>query len=229
MSEQVEFKSNGFQAAGHLAVSSTGSGPGIIVLQEWWGLNAQIKGAADRLGAAGFTALAPDIYRGELAGHDEMDKAGHLMQSLPPDRAAKDMSGAIDYLATHPSTSSEKVGVIGFCMGGMLTLLLAAQRPDKVGAAVPFYGFPQGDAEPDWTGLSAVVRGHMASPDEFFTPEAAEALEAKLRVLGKDVTLTVHDAGHAFMNEENPSGTYDPELAERLWPEVTAFLHDQLG
>ena len=229
MSEQVEFKSNGFQAAGHLAVSSTGSGPGIIVLQEWWGLNAQIKGAADRLGATGFTALAPDIYRGELAGHDEMDKAGHLMQSLPPDRAAKDMSGAIDYLAAHPSTSSEKVGVIGFCMGGMLTLLLAAQRPDKVGAAVPFYGFPQGDAEPDWTGLSAVVRGHMASPDEFFTPEAAEALEAKLRALGKDVTLTVHDAGHAFMNEENPSGTYDAELAERLWPEITAFLHDQLG
>lgn len=229
MGEQVEFRSNGFMASGYLASPAAGSGPGVIVIQEWWGLNAQIKGAADRLAGAGFVALAPDIYRGELAGHDEMDKAGHLMQTLPPDRAAKDMSGAIDFLADHAAVTSDGLGVIGFCMGGMLTFLLAAQRPDKVAAAVPFYGFPQGDAEPDWAGLTAVVRGHMASPDDFFTPEAAQALESQLRALGKDVTLTIHQAGHAFMNEENPGGTYDAALAERLWPEVTAFLHDELG
>ena len=110
----------------------------------------------------------------------------------------------------------------------MLAFLLAAQRPDKVAAAVPFYGFPEGDAEPDWTQLAATVRGHMASPDPHFTPEAAQALEAKLRGLGKDVTLTIHEAGHAFMNEENPGGTYDPELSARLWPETVAFLHHEL-
>ncbi len=229
MGVTVEFASNGYQAAGYLAVPASGSGPGVIVIQEWWGLNAQIKGAADRLGEAGFVAFAPDIYRGELAGHDEMDKAGHLMQTLPPDRAAKDMSGAVDYLASHEAATGDGIGAIGFCMGGMLTLLLAAQRGDKIKAAVPFYGFPQGDAEPDWTGLNAVVRGHMASPDDFFTPEAAQALEAKLQGLGKDVTLTIHDAQHAFMNEENPSGAYDPELAAKLWPEAAAFLHAQLG
>ena len=229
MSETVEFPSNGFMASGHLATPASGSGPGVIVIQEWWGLNAQIKGVADRLASVGFVALAPDIYRGELASHDEMDKAGHLMQTLPPERAAKDMSGAIDYLAEHEAATGAGLGVIGFCMGGMLTLLLAAHRPDKVVAAVPFYGFPQGDSEPDWTGLAAKVRGHMASPDDFFTPEAAGALESKLRGMGKDVSLTVHEAGHAFMNEEDPGGTYDADLAERLWPEVTWFLHAELS
>ena len=229
MGKQVEFRSNGFMASGYLASPSTGSGPGVIVIQEWWGLNAQIKGVADRLAGAGFAALAPDIYRGELAGHDEMDKAGHLMQTLPAERAAKDMSGAIDYLAEHDAATGDGLGVIGFCMGGMLTWLLAAQRPDRVVAAVPFYGFPQGDSEPDWTGLTATVRGHMASPDDFFTPEAAQALEAKLRGLGKDIALTIHEAGHAFMNEDDPGGAYDAKLAKQLWPEVTAFLHDQLG
>ncbi|MGI9659531.1 MAG: dienelactone hydrolase family protein [Gaiellaceae bacterium] len=229
MDKLVEFPSNGFQASGHLAVPSSGSGPGVIVIQEWWGLNQQIKGTADRLAGDGFVALAPDLYRGELAGHDEMDKAGELMTTLPPDRAAKDMSGAVDYLAAHESVTSDKLGVIGFCMGGLLTLLLAAQRSDRIGAAVPFYGFPQGDAEPDWTGLTATVRGHMADPDDFFTPEAAKGLEAKLQGLGKDVTFSVHKAGHAFMNEENPGGTYDPELAAYLWPRVTGFLHTELG
>ena len=229
VSERVDFPSNGFMASGYLATTAAGSGPGVIVIQEWWGLNAQIKGVADQLAGAGFVALAPDIYRGELASHDEMDKAGHLMQTLPPEHAAKDMSGAIDFLADHADVTGDGLGVIGFCMGGMLTLLLAAQRPDRVAAAVPFYGFPQGDAEPDWAGLTASIRGHMASPDDFFTPEAARELEARLRGLGKDVTLTIHDAGHAFMNEENPGGAYDPELAARLWPEVTAFLHAELG
>ena len=227
--ETVEFQSNGLSAAGYLARPEAGSGPGVIVIQEWWGLNPQIKGVANRLAAEGFVALAPDLYHGELAGHDEMDKAGHLMQTMPPDRAARDMSGAIDFLAEDAGAVGEGIGVIGFCMGGMLTLLLAASRPDRVAAAVPFYGFPQGDAEPDWSVLSAAVRGHMADPDDHFPPGAARALEAKLRDLGKDVELTVHQAGHAFMNEENPSGTYDAALAAKLWPETTAFLRAQLS
>jgi carboxymethylenebutenolidase len=217
-------------ASGYLVVPESGSGPGVIVVQEWWGLDPGILEMADRLGAAGFVALVPDLYHGEVCEHTEMDKAAQLMSSLPPERAARDMSGAVDYLVGHSAVTSTGIGVVGFCMGGMLTWLLASDRGDVIRAAVPFYGFPQGDAEPDWSGLTAVVRGHMAEQDDFFPPDAAHALEAKLRGLGKDVTLTVHPgSGHAFMNPFNPLGTYDEELSARVWPEVCDFLHAQLG
>ncbi|MBN4047544.1 dienelactone hydrolase family protein, partial [Acidimicrobiaceae bacterium AH-315-P05] len=206
-----------------------GTGPGLIVIQEWWGLNDQMKGVADKMAAAGFVALAPDLYHGELAGHDEMDKAGQLMTELPPERAAKDMSGAVDYLLAHAATSGDGIGVVGFCMGGLLTFLLAANRGDAIKAAVPFYGFPQGEGEPDWSGLTAAVRGHMANPDDFFPPAAANDLGARLKAMGKDVEITVHDANHAFMNETNPMGSHDADLAAELWPQVISFLHDQLG
>ena len=229
MAETVSFPSNGSEASGYLARPTSGSGPGVLVIQEWWGLDANIKEVADQLGTAGFVALAPDLYHGELAAHDEMDKAGQLMQSMPPDRAARDMSGAIDYLDGLDATTGRGIGVVGFCMGGMLSFLIAAGRPDKVVAAVPFYGFPQGDMEPDWSTMTATVRGHMAEHDDFFGPEAAAALEAKLRGLGKDVTLTVHPGtGHAFMASHNALGTRDEALAAELWPQVTSFLHQQL-
>lgn len=229
MAETVSFPSNGSTASGHLAVPASGHGPGVIVIQEWWGLNPQIRGVADMLAENGLVALAPDLYHGELAGHDEMDKAGHLMSTLPPDRAARDMSGAVDYLASHPAVTGDGVGVIGFCMGGMLTLMLAASRGDKVKAAVPFYGFPQGDQMPDWSGLTAAVRGHMSDPDDFFPPEAARALEAELRSMGKDVSIEIHQAGHGFMNEENPMGSYAEGLAGEIWPVTIEFFKTQLS
>ncbi len=225
----IDFTSNGGRASGYLALPEGRRGPGVIVVQEWWGLDSGIKEMADRLAAAGFVALAPDLYHGELAGHTEMDKAGELMQSLPPDRAARDMSGAVDYLADHDATTSDGIGVMGFCMGGMLTFLLAAHRPDRVVAAVPFYGFPQGDSEPDYRDIEAAIQGHMAEHDDFFPPEAAHALEAKLREMGKDVTLTVHPgSGHAFMAPHNAFGTQDQELYDQIWPQVTEFLHIHL-
>jgi carboxymethylenebutenolidase len=230
MAETVEFRSNGSVASGYLVKPSTGSGPAVLVIQEWWGLDSGIKEMADRLGEAGFVALAPDLYHGELAAHDEMDKASHLMQSLPPDRAARDMSGAIDYLAALPAVTSKGIGVMGFCMGGMLSFIIAANRPDKVKAVVPFYGFPQGATEPDWTKLSAAVSGHMAEKDSFFSPKAAHALESKLRKLGKSVTLTVHPGtGHAFMAPHNALGTYDAAVAARVWPQAISFLKENLS
>ena len=229
MAETVSFASNGSTASGYLVRPASGSGPGVLLIQEWWGLDNSLKVTADRLAAAGFVALAPDLYHGELAGHDEMDKAAHLMQSMPADRAGRDMSGAIDYLAGLDGVTGRGLGVIGFCMGGMLSLIIAAQRPDKIKAAVPFYGFPQGPAEPDWTQLSAKVRGHMAENDDFFAPDAAVALEQKLRALGKDVTFTVHaGTGHAFMGPHNALGTLNEELAAQIWPTTLAFLHDTL-
>ena len=230
MAETVEFASNGGTASGYLARPEGGTGPGVLVIQEWWGLNPGIKEMADRLAAGGFNALVPDLYHGELAAHDEMDKAMTLMTTLPPDRAARDMSGAIDYLLADASTPGDGIGVVGFCMGGMLSFIIAANRGDAVKAIVPFYGFPQGDMEPEWSGLTATIRGHMAENDDFFGPAAAAALETKLAGLGKDVTLTVHPGtSHAFMGPHNAFGSLDEKVAAQIWPGVLAFLHDELG
>lgn len=230
MAQTVVFDCGGEQVSGYLVLPESGSGPGVIVVQEWWGLDPGILEMAERLGAAGFVALVPDLYHGEIAQHTEMDRAAHLMTTLPPERAARDMSGAVDFLAGHEAVTGDGIGVVGFCMGGMLTWLLAAGRGDIIRAAVPFYGFPQGDAEPDWSGLTAMVRGHMAEHDDFFPPDAAIALEAKLQALGKDVEITVHPgSSHAFMNPYNPLGTLDEELGARVWPQVCGFLHAALG
>ena len=229
MGSMVEFGSNGSTASGFLALPEGGRGPGLIVIQEWWGLDDTTKATADRLAAEGFVAFAPDLYHGALAEHTEMDKAADLMSNLPPDRAARDMSGAVDLLADHEAITGDGIGVIGFCMGGLLTFVLAALRPDKIKAAVPFYGFPQGDDQPDYSAIEASIQGHMAENDDFFGPDAARQLEQRLRQLGKDVTITVHPGtGHAFMADHNALGTHDPDLAAKIWPQVVAFLHQHL-
>ncbi len=227
MGEMVDL-GNEDNARGYLAVPDEGSGPGLLVIQEWWGLNPQMKGTADFLADNGFVALAPDLYHGELAGHDEMDKAGHLMTSLPAVQAADDMSAAIDFLLAHSAVASASIGVVGFCMGGMLTMMIAAGRGDAVSAAVPFYGYPTSD-EPDWEPMSAVVRGHFSANDDFFPADGARDLETRLQQMGKDVQIKFHDAAHAFMNETNPFGSHDADLAGELWPEVIDFLQHQVS
>jgi len=232
MGEMVEFKSNGDMARGYLAVPSSGSGPGVIVVQEWWGLNPQIKGVADRLAGEGFVALAPDLYRGELAEHDEMDKAGHLMTTLPMDRAARDMTGAVDFLAAHSAVTGDGLGAIGFCMGGGLVLVLGTLRPDRIKAVVPFYGVVgfDDDNAPDWSNLAAPVEGHYAENDDFFPASKAQALEAGLRGLGKEATVHVYPGcGHAFANETNPFGSYNADAADEAYARAIAFLHAHIG
>jgi carboxymethylenebutenolidase len=229
MAETVSFPSNGSAASGYLALPSSTPAPGLLVLQEWWGLNPQIKGTADRLAAEGFVALAPDLYHGELAEHDEMDKAAHLMTSMPIDRAASDMGGAVAYLLANDAVRGDRVGVIGFCMGGALALVISALQGDRIGATVPFYGAPLGDSEPDWSGLTAPVQGHFAEKDDFFGPDAVNDLAARLRAMGKDVSFTVHPGtGHAFANETNALGTHDPVAAKTAWDAAVAFLREKL-
>ena len=144
MAEMVEFASNGSTARGYLARPAGGSGPGVLVVQEWWGLESSIKEIADQLAAAGFTALCPDLYHGELAEHTEMDKAAQLMTAMPPDRAARDMSGAIDFLLADAGTTGDGVGVVGFCMGGMLSLLIAAEPARRGQGRGPVLRVPVG-------------------------------------------------------------------------------------
>jgi carboxymethylenebutenolidase len=229
MGDTVQLPSDDGTIDGYLASPATVPARGVVVVQEWWGLVPQIKGVCDRLAGEGFVALAPDLYHGEIAEHTEMDKAATLMSTLPIDRAARDMGRAIDALLAHPDVRGDAVGVVGFCMGGMLTLVLAAQEGDRVAAAVPFYGAPLGDGEPDWSGLTASVAGHFAGDDDFFPADAVTALGAKLRAMGKDVTFTMHPGtGHAFANEHDPFGTHDPEASMRAWSDALAFLHAQL-
>jgi carboxymethylenebutenolidase len=172
------------------------------VIQEWWGLVPHIEDVADRFAAAGFTALAPDLYHGESS--TEPDGAGKLMMGLNLAQAAKDLSGAVDYL--HTTTGHQKVGVVGYCMGGGLTLVLACQRPDAIAAAAPYYGvIPWPSAQPDWSKLEAKVIGEYAELDDFAGPETVKALEAQLKALGKDATLNIHAGSqHAFFNDARP-------------------------
>src|ERR1700733_1500802 len=172
MGEIIEFASNGGKASGYLAVPDgrPESGRGVLVLQEWWGLVDQIKRTCDRFAEAGFVALAPDLYHGKSVPLTEPDEAGKQMMALRMEDAAKDLSGAVDELRRR--THRDQVGVIGFCMGGGLALVLATQRPDAVKAVISAYGLiPWPDARPDYSKLDAAVQVHVAAEDDFFTPD----------------------------------------------------------
>jgi carboxymethylenebutenolidase len=223
MGERVTFPSNGGTCEGYLA---DGGGPGVIVIQEWWGLVPHIVDVTDRFGAAGFTALAPDLYHGEAA--TEPDGAGKLMMALNIQQAGKDMSGAVDFVAER--AGNDRVGVVGYCMGGGLALVLATQRPDKIKAAAPYYGLiPWESAQPAWSALEARVVGEYAELDEFFTPEKAAELQEMLRGLGKDATLHVHEGcDHAFFNDARPE-VYDAEHALEAWDRTNALFREELA
>src|SRR6202167_6035659 len=177
MGEMIEFASNGSTAGGYLATPEGGGGPGVIVIQEWWGLVDHIEDVCDRFAAAGFVALAPDLYHGKKVRPGEPDEAGKAMMAMQLAQAARDMSGAVDEVLRR--STGDHVGVIGFCMGGGLALVLATQRPDAVKAVVPAYGLiPWPDARPDYTRLDGAVRVHAAEKDDYFDPDAARALES---------------------------------------------------
>ena len=226
MGEMIEFPSNGTSGIGYLATPPTGDGPGVVVIQEYWGLVDHIKDLCDRFAAAGFTALAPDLYHGKVAS--EPDEAGKYMMAMEIQRASKDMSGAIDELLKR--TKRSKVGVVGYCMGGGLALVLGAARPDSVAAIVPFYGLiPWPEAAPDYSAISGAIQGHYAQRDDFAPPAASRALESKLMELGKEVEFFVYPgAHHAFFNDTRPE-VYDGEASRQAWDRLVPFFHEHLG
>jgi carboxymethylenebutenolidase len=228
MGSIVEFPSNGTTGSGYFAPAQGGSGPGVIVIQEWWGLVPHITDVVDRFAAEGFSALAPDLFRGQST--TEPDEAGKLMMTLNLEQAAKDMRGAVSFLKGQESVTSSGVGVTGFCMGGGLALMLAAQEPQDVDACVPFYGLiPWEQAEPDWSKLDCPIRGHYAEQDGFFGPDKVEALQKQLDELGKDAVLTVHPGvDHAFFNDARPE-VYDEATAQRCWQDTVDFFRRTLS
>jgi carboxymethylenebutenolidase len=222
MGEMVEFKSNGGTCTGYLAGTN---GPGVIVIQEWWGLVPHITDIADRFAAEGFVALAPDMYHGEMT--DEPDMAGKLLMSMNLATAGKDLSGAVDLLQEH--TGRTKVGVTGFCMGGGLALMAACLRPDAIAAAAPFYGGMRPDTVIEWDNLAAVVEGHYAATDRgTAAPEAVKELEATLRAKGKNATFHVYPGTqHAFFNDTRPE-VYDAAVAKTAWDRTLALFRANL-
>lgn len=225
--QNVHFQSAGREVAGYLALPEAGRGPGVIVVQEWWGLDDHLASVVDRLAAEGFVALAPDLYGGRVA--HGTDDAGKMMMELPVDQAARDLGGSVDFLLAHEAVTSEQVGAIGFCMGGSFVLLLAVEQGDRVAAVVPFYGV--GPAIPDtYTGLTADLQGHYGTRDDTYPVDQARAQEAQLRQESQgSVEYFYYDAGHAFLNDTNRMGSYDREAADTAWARAVDFLQSHLA
>ncbi len=223
----VEFQANGATAPGYLATPESGSGPGTIVLQEWWGLEDHIKEVCDRFAAEGFFALAPDLYRGETT--DQPDEAEQKMMAMSMDQAEADMRGAVDFLAGQDGYQGEGVGSVGFCLGGGLSVW-AATLNSKVRAAVSFY-YVMPHGKPDFSKIEGPVQGHFGTADDFVPQDDAKALEKEIAdASGQPVDFHYYEgAGHAFFNDTNRLGTYDAEAADQAWSRTIDFLRSNLG
>jgi carboxymethylenebutenolidase len=218
MGEMVEFPSNGSTAEGYLA-GPDGRGPGLVVVQEWWGLVPHIKDVADRFAAEGFVALAPDLFHGEATF--EPDQAGKLLMDLDLERAGRDLGGSVDYLLGLEQVEPKKVGSVGFCAGGALALMLATLKP--VDAAITFYGGPI-KTKPNYANLRGPVLGHFGTEDHGASPGYANALFDEIRSHGVDATLYFYEgADHAFFNDDRPS-VHHPEHSDLAWRRTLDFF-----
>ncbi len=220
----LEIESEDGAFAAYLSVPASGRGPGIVVLQEWWGLVPQIRDVCDRLARAGFVALAPDLYRGEST--TDPDEAGRLMMELEIERAGRDLVRAVDALRRRPETDGAKVGVIGFCMGGKLALHTACLCPE-IAAVVDCYGVHPNVA-PDYSACRAKVFGVFAENDDFISASDVDALASTLEEAGVDARIeTRPGVQHAFLNEARPE-VYDADAAAVVWREIENFLSAEL-
>ena len=224
----VEYPSNGTKSEGHLAIPTSGRGPGVIVIQEWWGLNDQIKGVADMFAKEGFVALAPDFYHGKGAKIGEPTEAQKLLMELfQANTAARDAKAAAAYLTSRSEVTSRKVGVIGFCAGGNLALLTAAVAPDQIAAVVDCYGV--GQAPPDLTAAKGIpMLGIFGGKDKGANPEKVAALEESAKAAGVAFTKHVYpEADHAFLNEQRPE-VYRSDDARDAWGRIIPFLRSNV-
>lgn len=223
--EMIRFAANGRTAPGYLVTPESGKeGPGLVLVQEWWGLVDHIKDVADRFAAAGFVVLAPDLYDGEKT--KSPDQAAKMFMALRIGEAAKDIRGAARHLIARPDVTPKKVGVLGFCMGGQLALYAGQEYPDEIGAVVDFYGVhPNVPIDP--AKVRVPVQLHFAKRDTSVPEAKAKELTAKLAETGSDVSSHFYDADHAFFNDTRPE-VHDPEAAEKAWTRTVAFLTQHL-
>jgi carboxymethylenebutenolidase len=210
MGEPVEFPSNAHTCQGYFA----GKGPGVVVIQEWWGLVPHIEDVVERFAAEGFAGIAPDLYHGKKT--TSPDEAGRLYMELDADRAEREIAGAGEWLLKQPACTSKTYGVVGFCMGGALAQYTATKEGAKVGAAVSFYGGFKKVAM-DWNNLRAPLLLIYAENDNGVTPEQGRQLEQQLKKMGKNVELVIYPgAGHAFFNDTRKE-VHRPDAAADAW------------
>jgi carboxymethylenebutenolidase len=226
--EMVSFPSNGDTAEGYLARPESGSGPGVIVIQEWWGLVPHIQNVSDRFAREGFVALAPDLFHGVQT--TEPDEAGKLMMGMAMDRAAKDIAGAAAYLAGRQDTAGRGVGTVGFCMGGSLALWCATLSDDVV-AAVGFYpAVPWDRIRPTWSrygGKTALI--HTDEEDGRSQAEGIQTAKRGIETAGGEVTVYDYPGTqHAFFNDDRPE-VYDAVAAGQSWTRTLEFLRSRVG
>jgi carboxymethylenebutenolidase len=220
--KMIDFPANGTKTSGYLATPAAGKGPGVLVIQEWWGLVRHIKNVCDRFAAEGFTALAPDLYHGKTAA--EPDEAGKLFMALNVGQAEKDLRGAVTTLLQQASTKT--VGAIGFCMGGQLALFATTLNP-SVAACVDFYGVHP-NVKPDYSKLSGPVLGLFAEKDQFVTPQVAKDVDAAIKKAGKRSEIHIYpNVDHAFFNDER-ADVYNKAAAEDAWRRTLAFLRQHV-
>ena len=221
MGERVEFPSNGHTCTGYFA----GQGPGVVVIQEWWGLVSHIEDVVERFAAAGFAAIAPDLYHGKTT--TSPDDAGKMLMELDVERAGKEISGAGAWLLQRPECTSSKYGVVGFCMGGALAQYAATVDPEHVGAAVSFYGgFKKVPTQ--WERLSAPLLLIYGENDKGVPPEHGRELQKKLKEMGKEVELVIYPgADHAFFNDARPQ-VHNPQAAADAWRRTLELFRRRL-
>jgi carboxymethylenebutenolidase len=219
MGSMIEFKRpDGAACKGYLAEAGQGQ-PGIVVIQEWWGLNDQIKRTADRFSAAGYNALAPDLYKGRVT--QKPDEANHMMSGLDFVGASdRDIAGAVAHLAG----ISRKVGVMGYCLGGALTIAACARVPG-IACGVAYYGVPPGELA-DPASIMVPIQGHFANTDDWCTPQIVSDFEKAMTVAGNKPEIFHYDAAHAFANES--SAAYNADAAKKAWDRTLAFLGSHL-
>lgn len=224
MGEMIEFPGGGHVDSGYLATPSSGHGPGVVVIQEWWGLVPHITNVCDRFAAAGYTALAPDLYHGRTTS--EPDEAQKEVMNLDLDSAAADLGGAVAHLLDSPSATGTRVGVVGFCMGGGLALNLASRQPE-IAACVVYYGVGPGRDKLDVSAMTAAVLAHWGEQDHSYDHATIEELENRLREAGVSVESFWYDADHAFFNDDRPE-VYSEDSARLSWDRTLAFLGQHL-
>jgi carboxymethylenebutenolidase len=228
VSQLVDYPSNGNSAQGQLALPPSGGGPGVVLIQEWWGLVPHIVDMAERLAGEGFVVLAPDLYHGEST--TEPDEARKQLMTLDIPRAGRDIAGAAAYLLGREETTGSTVGVIGFCMGGSLALW-AGTITDAISVAAPFYpGMPWAMLAPDWSAYAGKhVQMHLAESDGGSGADGVQEARDAIVAAGGDVTLFDYPGSHhAFMNDTRPE-VHDPEHAATAWERTVAFLRQHLS
>jgi carboxymethylenebutenolidase len=221
----VEFPAGAVNGMGYLARPGDGaSHPGVIVIQEWWGLDGHIRDVADRFAREGFIALAPDLYHGEFA--TEPDEARKLAMAMNREQASNDLGGAARYLLSLPDVAPKKLACIGFCMGGSMTLMLASSMPE-IAAAAPFYAGFQPPAE-ELAKIQAEMFCAFGADDAGIPIENVKKFEGVLKDTGRNAVVKVYDgAPHSFFNDTKPS--YRPEAAKDAWERSLALFRRLLA